>query len=68
MLVLTNNNISELGDLEPLRELKKLKYLSLLGNPVQVKKLYREWVAWRFPGVRVLDFQKIRDKVRILTS
>ncbi|ETW87574.1 hypothetical protein HETIRDRAFT_443290 [Heterobasidion irregulare TC 32-1] len=62
-LVLTNNNIQELGDLEPLRELKGLKYLTLLGNPVQEKKWYREWIAWRIPGLRVLDFQRIRDKV-----
>jgi len=63
-LVLTNNNISELGDLEPLKELKHLKYISLLGNPVQEKKWYREWLAWRIPGLRVLDFQRIRDKER----
>ncbi|KAG5728536.1 U2 small nuclear ribonucleoprotein A' [Termitomyces sp. T112] len=63
-LVLTNNNIVELGDLEPLKELRHLKYLSLLGNPVQEKKWYREWLAWRFPGLRVLDFQRIRDKER----
>lgn len=64
-LVLTNNNIAELGDLEPLKELKNLKYLSLLGNPVREKKWYREWLAWRIPGLRVLDFQRIRDKVRV---
>ncbi|KAK1229808.1 U2 snRNP complex subunit [Marasmius sp. AFHP31] len=63
-LVLTNNSISELGDLEPLKELKHLKYLSLLGNPVREKKWYREWLAWRLPGLRVLDFQRIRDKER----
>src|SRR5215472_16624623 len=55
-LVLTNNNIAELGDLEPLKELKALRYLSLLGNPVRDKKWYREWLAWRIPGLRVLDF------------
>jgi len=65
-LVLTNNNISELGDLEPLKELKNLKYLCLLGNPVREKKWYREWLAWRMPGLRVLDFQRIRDKERSL--
>ena len=65
-LILTNNNITELGDLEPLKEVKGLKYLSLLGNPVQEKKWYREWLAWRIPGLRVLDFQRIRDKVRRL--
>jgi len=63
-LVLTNNNISELGDLEPLREARGLKYLSLLGNPVREKKWYREWLVWRIPGLRVLDFQRIRDKER----
>ncbi|KAI6132640.1 leucine-rich repeat-domain-containing protein [Pisolithus croceorrhizus] len=63
-LVLTGNNISELGDLEPLRELRALQYLSLLGNPVREKKWYREWLAWRIPSLRVLDFQRIRDKER----
>ncbi|KAF9229536.1 L domain-like protein [Gyrodon lividus] len=63
-LALTGNNFSELGDLEPLKELKNLKYLSLLGNPVREKKWYREWLAWRIPSLRVLDFQRIRDKER----
>jgi U2 small nuclear ribonucleoprotein A' len=63
-LVLTNNNVSELGDLEPLKELKGLKYLSLMGNPVREKKWYREWLAWRLPALRVIDFQRIRDKER----
>jgi len=38
-LVLTNNDVSELGDLEPLKELKHLKYISLIGNPVREKKM-----------------------------
>jgi U2 small nuclear ribonucleoprotein A' len=63
-LVLTNNSISELGDLEPLKELRGLKYLSLLGNPVREKKWYREWLAWRLPALRVIDYQRIRDKER----
>ncbi|KAM6497984.1 Leucine-rich repeat domain containing protein [Amanita muscaria] len=63
-IVLTNNNFSELGDLEPLQELKHLTYISLLGNPVREKKWYREWLAWRIPSLRVLDFQRIRDKER----
>ncbi|KAI5119913.1 hypothetical protein M0805_000878 [Coniferiporia weirii] len=63
-LVLTNNNISELGDLEPLKELRSLKYLTLLGNPVKEKKWYREWIIFRIPSLRVLDFQRIRDKER----
>ncbi|CAK5280083.1 unnamed protein product [Mycena citricolor] len=63
-LNLTNNQFTELGDLEPLKELRNLKYLCLLGNPVREKKWYREWLAWRIPGLRVLDFQRIRDKER----
>ncbi|KAJ7596639.1 leucine-rich repeat-domain-containing protein [Mycena floridula] len=63
-LVLTNNNFTELGDLEPLKELRNLKYLTLMGNPVSEKKWYREWLAWRLPALRVLDFQRIRDKER----
>ena len=63
-LVLTNNNLAELGDLEPLKDVKGLQFLSLLGNPARDKKWYREWLAWRIPGLRVLDFQRIRDVVR----
>jgi U2 small nuclear ribonucleoprotein A' len=63
-LVLTNNSVAELGDLEPLQNLRHLYFLSLLGNPVREKKWYREWLAWRIPSLRVLDFQRIRDKVR----
>ncbi|KAI0768585.1 L domain-like protein [Trametes elegans] len=63
-LVLTNNNLVELGDLEPLKDVKSLQYLSLLGNPVREKRYYREWLAWRIPNLRVLDFQRIRDKER----
>ncbi|KAF7784700.1 hypothetical protein Agabi119p4_865 [Agaricus bisporus var. burnettii] len=63
-LVLTNNALAEMGDLEPLKDARHLQYLSLLGNPVTEKKHYREWLAWRFPSVRVLDFQRIRDKER----
>lgn len=67
-LSLANNNISELGDLEPLKDLKKLKYLNLIGNPVKERKWYREWLVWRLGSLRVLDFQRIRDKVRRLIS
>lgn len=62
-LVLSNNALVELGDLEPLKDLKHLEYLSLQGNPVVERKHYREWLAWRIPNLRVLDYQRIRDKV-----
>jgi len=63
-LILTNNNVAELGDLEPLKELRSLKILSLMGSPVRERKWYREWLVWRLKSLRVLDFQRIRDKER----
>ncbi|CEL52219.1 U2 small nuclear ribonucleoprotein A' OS=Neosartorya fumigata (strain ATCC MYA-4609 / Af293 / CBS 101355 / FGSC A1100) GN=lea1 PE=3 SV=1 [Rhizoctonia solani AG-1 IB] len=64
-IVLTNNMITELADLKPLGTLKHLEFLSLLGNPVREKKHYREWVIWTCASsLRVLDFQRIKDKER----
>ncbi|XP_066448980.1 U2 small nuclear ribonucleoprotein A' [Eleutherodactylus coqui] len=59
-LILTNNNILELGDLDNLSTLKNLTYLCLLRNPVINKRHYRLYVVYKIPQVRVLDFQKIR--------
>lgn len=67
-LVFTNNQIAELGDLEPLQHLRFLEYLSLLGNPVRERKWYREWLAFRIKALRVLDYTRIRDKVRCASS
>lgn len=38
-LVLSQNQISELADLEPLAELKKLTHLALLENPATSKEV-----------------------------
>lgn len=38
-IVLTQNQLSELADLEPLLELPKLTHLSLLENPVSAKEV-----------------------------
>jgi U2 small nuclear ribonucleoprotein A' len=38
-LVLTQNSLSELGDLEPLSDLKKLTHLTLLDNPVASREV-----------------------------
>ncbi|KAM3925712.1 U2 small nuclear ribonucleoprotein A' [Leptodactylus fuscus] len=59
-LILTNNNILELGDLDNLSTLKNLTYLCLLRNPVINKRHYRLYVIYKVPQVRVLDFQKVR--------
>lgn len=63
-LVLTNNNITEISDLEPLSDCKRLQYLSLLDNPVTRKQWYRSWIIWKIPSVRVLDFKRVRDVER----
>uniref|UniRef100_A0A1A8G215 Small nuclear ribonucleoprotein polypeptide A n=1 Tax=Nothobranchius korthausae TaxID=1143690 RepID=A0A1A8G215_9TELE len=63
-LVLTNNNIQDLGDLDPLASVKTLTLLSLLRNPVTNKKHYRLYVINKIPQIRVLDFQKVKLKER----
>ncbi|KAI4764314.1 U2-associated snRNP A [Aureobasidium sp. EXF-12344] len=63
-LVLTQNSISELADLEPLADLKKLTHLTLLENPVASRENYRYWIIATCPSVRFLDFQKVKDAER----
>ncbi|KAL8861660.1 MAG: hypothetical protein Q9178_001861 [Gyalolechia marmorata] len=63
-LVLTSNNVSELADLDPLRNFRRLTHLSLLENPVTRKEHYRDWVIWRCPTIRFLDYQKVKDVER----
>lgn len=63
-LVLTNNQIQNLGDIDPLASIKTLTYLSLLKNPVTVKKHYRLYVINKLPHLRVLDFRRIRLRER----
>lgn len=63
-LMLTGNMIQELSDLEPLIPLKNLKNLCLLQNPVSAKQQYRQYVVYRFPQLKLLDFRKIKEKER----
>lgn len=63
-LILTNNGMQELGDLDSLGSLKSLTYLSLLRNPVTTKKHYRLYLIHKIPHLRVLDFQRIKQKER----
>lgn len=59
-LVLTNNNLSELGDIDSLAHLPKLEYLSLQGNPCAKLTNYRQYVIYKLKSVRVLDYQRIK--------
>jgi U2 small nuclear ribonucleoprotein A' len=63
-LILTSNNISQLADLDPLSQFKKLTYVSLLENPVTSRENYRLYVIWRNPHIRILDFTKVKDLER----
>lgn len=63
-LMLTGNMIQELGDLEPLVPLKNLQSLCLLQNPVSAKPQYRQYIVYRFPQLKLLDFRKIKMKER----
>lgn len=59
-LVLTNNNLQELGDIDPLSTVQSLRVLSLLRNPVAAKPHYRLYVIHKLPQLRLLDFKKIK--------
>ena len=61
-LVLTNNKISNLGDLDNIALFKKLEHLSLLENPVNVKANYRYYAIHKIPSLKSLDYKKITKK------
>ncbi|KAJ2764941.1 U2 snRNP complex subunit, partial [Coemansia nantahalensis] len=59
-LVLTNNDLAELVDLEPLRAFSRLRHLSLASNPAMHKPHARLWCVWRMPSsLLVLNFERI---------
>ncbi|KAK9500572.1 hypothetical protein O3M35_001812 [Rhynocoris fuscipes] len=63
-LILTGNMIQDLTDIDPLTSLPKLVTLSLMHCPVVTKPHYREYVAFKLPNLRLLDFRKIKQKER----
>ncbi|KAE8739669.1 hypothetical protein FOCC_FOCC014827 [Frankliniella occidentalis] len=63
-LILTGNQMQELGDLDPLVHLKSLTTLSLLYNPVTSRPHYRLYLIYKLPQLKLLDFQKIKQKER----
>ncbi|TKX27653.1 U2 small nuclear ribonucleoprotein A [Elsinoe australis] len=63
-VVLTDNNLAELADLEPLKEFRKLTHISLVGCPVAAKENYRFFLIWLNPHIRFLDYAKVRDSER----
>lgn len=67
-LNLTNNSISDLAELAHLTKCSRLEYLCLMGTPASRDKHYRDFVIWKLPQVRVLDYQRIRDKERAMAK
>ncbi|OLY81499.1 U2 small nuclear ribonucleoprotein A' [Smittium mucronatum] len=64
-LVLTNNYLEELVDLEPLKNLKFLESLIIIGNPVSRNSNFRSWIIYRFPQLRLLNLTRIKKSERI---
>lgn len=59
-LILTNNKVSSFVELDkPLRGMSKLKYLSLMDNPIAKRQEYRLFVISRCPRLKVLDYKKV---------
>lgn len=66
ILVLQSNRISKVEDLEPLGQLKYLKHLSLLDNPVTRTMEYRLKAIGILPmSVKSLDYRRITRAERI---
>ncbi|EDQ88574.1 uncharacterized protein MONBRDRAFT_32756 [Monosiga brevicollis MX1] len=63
-LILTNNALSDLADLQPLFGIPTLQRLSLLRNPVAAVSNYRLYVIYHMPQLKMLDFQKVKEKER----
>ncbi|KAJ2890151.1 U2 snRNP complex subunit [Coemansia aciculifera] len=65
-LVLTNNDLGDLVDLEPLRQFGSLEILSLVNNPVMRRTHARLWCVWRMSEtLRVLDFERVKQSERV---
>lgn len=63
-VILNNNQLAELGDIDPLAKCTKLEVLSLIDNPLCSKQHYRFYVINRLPALRLLDFKKVTAKER----
>lgn len=57
-LVLTENNVTELADLDPLQGFTRLQHLALMDNPVTSKEVYF------FPGQRSSIPERSRSVIR----
>lgn len=63
-LILTNNKISNLGEVDNIATFSHLEHLSLLENPVTFRPNYRFYVIHKIPSLKSLDFNKISKAER----
>ena len=63
-IVLINNELQQLGDINPLAACKNLHDLALINNPLTTKEHYRLFAIHRLPQLKTLDFRRIRLRER----
>lgn len=61
---LIDNKLSSLAELDKLSGLKKLRALTLAGNPVTDANFYRLYAIHRIPSLAMLDFERVTLKER----
>jgi U2 small nuclear ribonucleoprotein A' len=61
-LILSNNKIDDFNVLESLLQMPLLR-LALAGNPIGAREDYRLRVIHLFPKLKLLDFEKVTQKV-----
>lgn len=64
-LILMGNKITDLKEIDNLAYSKNLKRLYLANNVVTNSTNYRLYIIHRLPGLKVLDFQKVKHTERI---
>lgn len=63
-IILTNNKVANISEIDHLASVQKLENLSLLENPVMFKSNYRQYVIYKIPSVKWLDFRKVKQSER----
>ncbi|EFC46375.1 hypothetical protein NAEGRDRAFT_4690, partial [Naegleria gruberi] len=63
-LYLHANNITSLNEIAPLQRFRELKYLTLLGNPIEDIKNYRFCILSIFPYLKSFDRVTVTERDR----
>jgi len=63
-LILNNNQLASWSDMEGVFEFKRLRVLSLVENPICKERHYREYIVYRLPLLKYLDFRKVKESER----